>query len=166
VHFFDQPKNQLWGFIKIEKSRCQKSGVIHSTKNNETRQVPILAPAAEILLALPRRKGFVFGGSDPLPVGQQKHFARTLQRIAIKAGLEPITFHQLRHSFCSLLDTMGVPRRIVSEIMGHRDLATTNRYSHMKDASVLNYFANYAGFESYEDRLLEVIYISATVAGA
>ncbi|MFN3453707.1 MAG: tyrosine-type recombinase/integrase [Pseudobdellovibrio sp.] len=62
------------------------------------------------------------------------HFNRHPQTAQKKLPQLPfIKFHGLRHSFCSYLDSTGMSRRIVSEIMGHRDLNTTNRYSHVNN---------------------------------
>ena len=40
-------------------------------------------------------------------------------------------FHILRHTFCSHLVMRGAPMRAVQELVGHRDLTMTQRYSHL-----------------------------------
>lgn len=65
------------------------------------------------------------------------HFSRLLkQELKRIPELKPIHFHGLRHTFCSFLDSTGMNRRIVSEIMGHRDLSTTDRYSHVSNQTL------------------------------
>lgn len=51
-------------------------------------------------------------------------------RKALKAaGLdEQHRFHDLRHTFGTRMAAAGVPLRTLQEFMGHRDLATTQRY--------------------------------------
>ena len=39
------------------------------------------------------------------------------------------TFHTLRHTAASLLAELGEPEAIRKEVMGHRDIATTQRYT-------------------------------------
>jgi len=39
--------------------------------------------------------------------------------------------HILRHTFCSLLAAKGANMRMVQELVGHRDLALTQRYTHV-----------------------------------
>jgi len=122
------------GAIEVRRNYNQKTRQIEeTTKNGDRRTVPILPEVKEILLRLQKDKQseFVFGGAVPL---DSSHFNRQLQSALKKLDQIPkIPFHGLRHSFCSYLDATGMSRRIVSEIMGHRDLNTTNRYSHVNN---------------------------------
>jgi integrase len=47
-----------------------------------------------------------------------------------KAGIENFTFHGLRHTFGSRLGMAGVDIRTIQELMGHKDIKMTMRYSH------------------------------------
>ena len=48
-----------------------------------------------------------------------------------RAGLPDIRFHDLRHTFATLQLTAGTNPKIVSEVLGHKDIAITlDRYSH------------------------------------
>ena len=53
--------------------------------------------------------------------------------IAKTAGIEhPLGIHTLRHTFASLLIKKGVDIKIVSDILGHKDVAFTyNTYVHI-----------------------------------
>lgn len=139
VTLFDQPQGNVWGVMQVHRTRCQKTGVIHeSTKTKDRRQVPLLERPAMILKAMIRREGFIFGaGSTPLPLNRQKHFARTLKSAAKKAGIEPITYHQLRHSFISMCEVSGLARRLTQEIVGHRRSETTDGYSHVSNRDLV-----------------------------
>lgn len=60
------------------------------------------------------------------------HFRELLE----KYGLRHIRFHDLRHTFASLLITQDVPLINVSNFLGHSDLSTTaNIYAHLDKAS-------------------------------
>ena len=60
------------------------------------------------------------------------HFRELLE----KYGLRHIRFHDLRHTFASLLISKDVPLINVSNFLGHSDLSTTaNIYAHLDKAS-------------------------------
>jgi len=44
-----------------------------------------------------------------------------------------ITFHDLRHSFASLLPETGVHMRTMKDLMTHSDIKMTERYTHIRD---------------------------------
>jgi integrase len=52
------------------------------------------------------------------------------------AGLPKQSFHDLRHCAASLLIARGVPVKVVADILGHSQLATTSDlYSHIFPAA-------------------------------
>ncbi len=60
---------------------------------------------------------------------------RDYARLVRRAGVRRIRIHDLRHSFATLAIALGVPIKVVSESMGHADIATTLRtYTHVLPA--------------------------------
>ena len=53
-----------------------------------------------------------------------------LIRAAKEAGIGHVTLHMLRHSYCTQSADAGVPAFVLQEQMGHRHLATTQKYYH------------------------------------
>jgi integrase len=52
----------------------------------------------------------------------------------IRAGIEPIGFHQLRHTFTERLLRLGVQRRYVADVLGHRDTRMLDlHYEHISN---------------------------------
>ena len=57
--------------------------------------------------------------------------SHNFQRIAKKAGLEGIRFHDLRHTFASHLVMNGVDLATVRGLLGHKTITMTLRYAHL-----------------------------------
>jgi integrase len=98
--------------------------------------VPLATPAAAELARLANRPRFtdpddlVFCG----PVGEHldpSALRRRLARAQTAAGLRPLRFHDLRHSFGSLV-VREVDTATLKAWMGHAELTTTERYLHAK----------------------------------
>ncbi|MCP4581090.1 MAG: tyrosine-type recombinase/integrase [candidate division Zixibacteria bacterium] len=61
--------------------------------------------------------------------------SRRFKTYAKEAGLpDSITFHSLRHTFCSILVMQGVDMFTIKELMGHSSLKVTERYLHLTTA--------------------------------
>ena len=75
--------------------------------------------------------GLVFTGVEGKPIdpGVLSHnFARIVKR----AGLEGVRFHDLRHTFASLMLMKGAKPKVISEALGHSSVAfTMDVYSHI-----------------------------------
>jgi integrase/recombinase XerD len=112
-------------------------------KGDKERLVPLGRPAAEALrryLALGRphldrrHRPDLFLNARGGALTRAGAFL-ILRRLAAKAGLEPerVHPHLLRHSFATHLLEGGADLRSVQEMLGHADLATTERYTHVSD---------------------------------
>ena len=56
---------------------------------------------------------------------------RPLVRAYKAAGLKPIGWHTLRHTFASHLAMLGVSLRAIQELLGHATIQMTERYAHL-----------------------------------
>jgi len=105
---------------------------IRKTKNNETRIVPINDTLYNELMAIEPGIGnrHVFIDNDGNPLGNiKKGFYGAMRR----ASITDFRFHDLRHTFASRLVLAGVDIRTVQELLGHKDIRMTVRYSHLSD---------------------------------
>ena len=95
----------------------------------DERVIPIASALREILIhqhSFRRDDGLVFpnkhGNPDP-------HLLPKLKKIGRRAGLPHVTMHSLRHSFGAHLRMAGVNLADIADLLGHRDLATTQIYA-------------------------------------
>jgi integrase len=118
--------------IRVRASYAE--GVLTTPKSGKLRSVPMAPDVATALAALGQRQQWT-GDDDLVFVGTAGTFldGRALRRryiTAIKrAGLRPLRFHDLRHTFGTRMIGKADIRR-VQEWMGHADVQTTMKYLH------------------------------------
>ena len=131
--------------VGLEKNGIDLDGRIVRVvgKGGKERLVPLGRPAAEaarryLALGRPhldrRYRPELFLNARGGPLTRAGAFL-ILRRLAEKAGLEPerVHPHLLRHSFATHLLEGGADLRSVQEMLGHADLSTTERYTHVSD---------------------------------
>jgi site-specific recombinase XerD len=63
--------------------------------------------------------------------GDTRDWRRWLETSVKRAGIPNFHWHDLRHTFASRMVMAGVDIRTVQELLGHRDIKMTMRYSHL-----------------------------------
>lgn len=118
------------GVIMVRRSQCQMTGALREqTKNGKFRELPMNKVVAEVLRA---RRGLGKAGDQAVfEIAFPKNAASKLRRMAKNAGVRPIRFHDLRHTFASLMAMAGVDLALLRDLMGHSTYAQTLRYAHL-----------------------------------
>lgn len=113
-------------------------------KGNKTREVPVLATAAEAVDDYLAACPFDGGPSAPLFVSSRGGALgpRAVQRLVedLRASLDlppHVTPHALRHAFATHLLGNGGDLRAIQELLGHASLSTTQRYTQVDESHLI-----------------------------
>jgi integrase len=118
--------NLKWADVDLNNRKI----TVVNTKNNESRVIPINKTLYNDFLKLVKKvkSEYVFTDIDGKPYGDiKKSFASAVKN----AKIENFRFHDLRHTFGSHLVMQGVGLRTVQQILGHKEIKMTMRYSHL-----------------------------------
>ena len=104
-------------------------------KGGKTRYVPLSTQAKMILRSFDSwtRSPWVFPGltDNTKPMDSRAFMRRAFEPALRKAGITGVCWHTLRHTAASRRIMAGVDLVSVKEILGHRSIQTTMRYSHL-----------------------------------
>ena len=98
------------------------------TKNNEKRYIPIDSTLMATLENIARRidSNYVFCNKESKPYTDIKNSFRFALK---RANIENFRFHDLRHTFASHLIMSGADLMTAKELLGHKSIKMTLRYS-------------------------------------
>jgi integrase/recombinase XerD len=118
--------------IKVQNAKGKKDRFVNLS--------PILLNVLRdyIKTSQPRPKEYVFesdiAGEPYSSRSAQKIFQRAKEIAGIK---KEVSFHSLRHSFATHLLEKGIDIRYIKDILGHFDIKTTERYTHVSKAKLV-----------------------------
>lgn len=121
-----------------------RSLFLADTKNGTSRWVPLNEAAKVALRWLEAHRD---PHSDRVCPGSAYQAAHRFKIACKKAELDGYTWHVLRHTFASRLMLVGVPPKTVQELMGHKTIQQTMRYSHLAPSYLHEAVAKISGPE-------------------
>ena len=126
--------NLRWADINFTTQRI----FLWSTKNGDTRTVPLVGPALRELRVWAKVRAI---SNDALIFPSRVegnsmnifHLDHAWRLVKNSAELTDFRFHDLRHTAASYLAMNGAGLREIGDILGHKTLAMVLRYSHLTD---------------------------------
>ncbi|MGH1437627.1 MAG: tyrosine-type recombinase/integrase [Lewinella sp.] len=111
-----------------------------NSKGSKDRIVP-LSPAMVSLLQSYvidyQPTAWLFAGQAPGEPYSVRSLQTIFRRAKEKAGVrKAVTFHSLRHSYATHLLESGTDVRLIQELLGHSDIKTTLRYTHVSQRTL------------------------------
>jgi integrase len=118
--------NLRWEDVDLERglAYCGR------TKNGDPKSLPLVPAVIDQLRGFAAApKAFVFGTSAS---GARPYAFDSRWRQALKAAkIRNFRFHDLRHTCASMLALSGATLLEIGDLLGHRQLQITKRYSHL-----------------------------------
>lgn len=116
-----------WRDLDFERCTC----TVSKTKNGDPKILPL---TASIIEELRRHSGgapscLIFASARRPDVAYNHVFE--WHKALKAAGVKAFRFHDLRHSCASYLAQSGATLLEIGEVLGHRQLSVTKRYSHL-----------------------------------
>ena len=127
-----------WGAVDFQR------GLIHveaaTSKSGQSRDIPMTAEARAVMKAFseqqtpqcaqsPDPAAYVFALPDGTRLQSIGH--KTWSALTWAAKIKDFRFHDLRHDYASRLVMADVDLYSVSKLLGHSDIAMTQRYAHL-----------------------------------
>ncbi len=122
-----------WEHVDVER----RLWLIPTSKTGKSRHVPLSSAAAAVIESLPRLKDCPWLIPNPdtgKPFVSIKH---GWQAARDAAGLNGLRLHDLRHASASFMIAAGIDLFAVGKVLGHASVQSTQRYSHLANATLL-----------------------------
>jgi integrase len=145
-----------WSDIHLERDE-----MLFHLKGDDVMTFPVNPEIKALLSALPRSnltehhdRVFVTPNrqtSELTPIiSSGGTFGTAWRKALADAGVHNFRFHDLRHTYATRVLRMTNNLKLVSEMLGHKDIATTMRYAHVKmddKRAAMQQFSIFAGAE-------------------
>ena len=107
-----------------------------NSKSKRRRSVPLNDMAMEIIRSLPKRKNQEYLVENPKTRTRYLFVHKGWNRLRLAARLPHLRLHDLRHLAASRLASAQVSIYVISKLLGHANVKTSERYSTVADQTV------------------------------
>ena len=104
-----------------------------NSKSKKARVVPLNDSAIEVLKQAGTQGKFDYLFINPRTKTRYYSVHKAWNIIRIEAGLPKLRLHDLRHTVASELASSGVSIYVISKLLGHANVVTSERYSHVSN---------------------------------
>lgn len=129
----------LTGFRRLEAlsleraSLLEEENAVHFAMTKTGAQRRVIGTAAVNLLKAQPDDGSKFFFPADWGDGHFIGVVRVLDRVCLKAGIENVTPHVLRHTFASVAGGLGYSELTIAALLGHASRGITQRYIHIDE---------------------------------
>jgi len=130
-----------WNEVRLDEDCIS----LLDTKNGRSRMVHLNAWAKEVVEELHENREkevrtaaseYVFPSRQGTKKGHLFDLRNPFDKACQHAGVENFRIHDLRHTFASMAVRGGASLFEVQKLLGHQDIAMTQRYAHLSDAGL------------------------------
>ena len=122
-----------WKDVDLKKGLI----VLHETKNDERRAIPLQGRALELANKLYRQRAIhtdLLFPSRRHPKTKPIELQKLWEEALAAAKVKDFRFHDLRHSAASYLAMNGASIAEIAAVLGHKTLQMVKRYAHLSEA--------------------------------
>ncbi len=123
-----------------------------NSKNAVSRYIPLPEPLKEILLEIKEKSKSEYVFYNKKTLNRLYDFKKPFCYILKQANIEDFHFHDLRHTFASYLVMAGVGIAEVQQLLGHKDIKMTMRYSNLSHKHLRNAISIFDNKEYESDK--------------
>jgi len=98
----------------------------------------------QVIRKFPQSRGAVFVNSRGVQI-TERSIERILQEVYLRVtgSGKRVYPHLFRHSFATHLMQRGANLRVIQELLGHENLSTTEKYTHLNYADLLKVYRKF-----------------------